>query len=110
MTSIEKAYNEWLANDKKTMQIGKDKYYRIVYSELFELGVMDRVFLCVVLSPDMPKGKNFEDENGNHFTFDGFHFIRFIGEIPEWYLRSGQCSLKWQETKEIGEYLKVIDY
>ena len=53
----------------------------------------------------LPSGKNFEDENGNHFTFDGFHFVKFIGEVPEWYLKSGLCSLKWVETKEIGEYL-----
>lgn len=109
MTIVEKAYEEWQRSDKKTIQIGNDKYYRIVHSELFKLSAMNRELLCVVLSPDMPSGKNFEDENGNHFTFDGFHFIRFIGEIPEWYLKSGQCSLKWHETKEIGEYLKVLD-
>lgn len=109
MTIVEKAYEEWQHCDKKTIQIGNDKYYRIVYSELFKLSTMDREFLCVVLSPDMPIGKNFEDENGNHFTFDGFHFIKFIRKVPQWYLKFGQCSLKWVETKEIGEYLKVLN-
>ncbi|MEE0867015.1 MAG: hypothetical protein UIL37_01775 [Clostridia bacterium] len=48
MTIVEKAYEEWQHSDKQTMQIGNDKYYRIVYSELFKLSTMDRELLCVL--------------------------------------------------------------
>ena len=109
MSEMERIYEEWLRRSDRTIEIDGNTYYRIVYSECFNLYSRGKEVLCVILSPDMPRGKIFEDENGNHFIFDGYHHIRFIDEIPEWYLKSGQCSLKWQETKVIGKYLKVIE-
>ena len=106
---IEKAYEEWLSRIDKTIKIDSCIYYRIIHSALFNFTAIDKEVLCVVLSPDMPKGKKFEDENGHHFTFDGYHHIKFANDIPEWYLKSGQCSLKWEETKEIGKYLKILE-
>ena len=51
----------------------------------------------------------YEDENGNHFSFTGFHFASFAGKIPDWYLKCGLCSMEWQETKNIGKYLTIIE-
>lgn len=108
MTEIEKIYEEWLNRKDKTIEIDGHLYYRIVHSECFKLSAIKKEILCVVLSPDMPSGKMFEDENGNHFIFGEYHHIRFIDKVPERYFKSGQCSLNWEETKEIGKYLKVI--
>lgn len=107
MTVIESAYEEWLNCKDKVVEINGELYFRIIHSEYFKLSIKE--ILCVVLSPNMSSGKYFVDENGNHFTFEGYNHIRFIDEIPKWYLQSGQCSLKWHETKEIGKYLKVIE-
>ncbi len=109
MSIVNNAYKEWLNRNDRIIEKDNYTYYRIVWSECFKFSFKEEESLFAVLSPDMPKGKYFEDENGNHFKFDGFHFIRFIGEIPEWYLKAGECSLKWVETKEIGKYLRVIE-
>ena len=109
MSTVNNAYKEWLTRTDKIIEKDNYTYYRIVWSECYKCSFKDNETLFAVLSPDMLKGKYFEDENGNHFKFDGFHFIRFIDEIPEWYFKAGQCSLEWVETKEIGKYLRVIE-
>ena len=111
MSPIEKAYQDFKNSKNQTKIINGKLYYQIIWSDYIDLKGREQGILSVVPSPDMPKNKEFvyKDENGNHFTFGGFHFIRFLGEIPEWYLKCGECSMKWQETKDIGNYLTILE-
>lgn len=109
MSEVTKAYEAWKLRNDKVIDVDGKLFYRIIWSDSFKLSGYDKEILCAVISPDMPKGKDYEDENGNHFTFKGFNHIRFIDEIPDWYLEAGECCLEWHETKDIGNYLKVID-
>ena len=111
MSPVEKAYQEYKLRNDKTKIIDGKLYYRIVMSEFFNLTGYENGYLLVVPSPDMPQEKNaiYQDENGNHFTFGGHNHIRFSGEIPEWYLECGECNMKWQETKNIGKYLSIVE-
>ena len=111
MSTVEKAYQEYKQRTDRTKIINGKLYYRIVLSEFFNLTGYENGYLLVIPSPDMPQEHNavYQDENGNHFTFGGRNHIRFAGEIPEWYLECGECNMKWQETKEIGKYLTIIE-
>ena len=68
-------------------------------------------YLLVIPSPDMPQKNNtvYQDENGNHFTFVGCNHIHFSGKLPEWFLECGLYNMKWHETKDLGEYLTLIE-
>ena len=111
MSPIERAYQKFKQRNDKTKVINGKIYYRIVWSDYFNLTGRDRGLLSVVPSPDMPKKADavYQDENGNHFSFGGMHHIRFISEIPKWYFECGECSMEWQETKNIGKYLMIIE-
>lgn len=111
MSLVEKAYEEFKKSKEQTKTIDGKIYYRIVWSDYLEITGRERGILSIVPSPDMPKhvGSVYIDENGNHFTFGGFHFLRFTGDIPEWYFKCGECNLEWKETKNIGKYLRMDD-
>lgn len=111
MSPVEKAYQEYKLRNDKTRIIDGKLYYRIVLSEFFNLTGYENGYLLVVPSPDMPQEKSavYQDENGNHFRLGGRNHICFAGEIPEWYLECGECNMKWQETKNIGKYLSIVE-
>lgn len=112
MSHVEKAYQEFLKRNDKTKVIDGKTYYRIVCSNFFQYNNKKTGYLSVVPSPDMKKQTDvvYQDEKGNHFIFKGFQFIRFVGgKIPKWYFECGVCSMEWQETKNIGQYLTIIE-
>ncbi len=111
MSPVEKAYQEYKQRSDKTKIINGKLYYRIVLSEFFNLTGLENGYLLVIPSPDMPQEISavYQDENGNHFTFGGRNHFRFSGERPEWYLECGEWNMKWQETKNIGKYLTIVE-
>lgn len=70
MTEIEKAFEEWKKRDDNTIEIDGKTYHRIIWSEVVNFSFLPREIVCAVLDPHMPSGREFQDENGNHFTFD----------------------------------------
>lgn len=110
MTETEKIYEEYKKRNDKIIYIENKKYYRIVFSTILKIECVGLEILSIIPCPDMPISSDYlyEDERGNHFTFEGYHSIRFAGKIPEWYLQAGECGLKWKETNEIGEYLTIV--
>ncbi len=111
MSLIEKAYEKFKNSKDQTKVINEKLYFQIIWSDYINVNGRERGILSIVPSPDMPKEKDavYQDENGNHFIFMGYHFASFAGEIPEWYLKCGVCSMEWQETKNIGNYLTIIE-
>lgn len=111
MSPVEKAFQEYKQRNDKTKIINGKIYYRIVLSEFFNLTGFENGYLLVVPSPDMPQenGAIYQDENGNHFMLGGRNHIRFAEEMPEWYLECGECTMKWEETKNIGKYLTIVE-
>lgn len=111
MSPVEEAYQEYKQRTDRTKMINGKLYYRIVLSDFFNLTGLENGYLLVIPSPDMPQKKDavYQDEKGNHFTFCGHNHIRFAGEIPEWYLECGEYNMKWQETKDIGKYLTMVE-
>ena len=110
MTGAERIYEEYQKKNDKIIHIENKKYYRIVRSEIIGFESLGLEILSIIPCPDMPVSKDYiyEDENGNHFTFENYHHYNFIGDIPNWYLQAGECTVAWRETKEIGEYLTII--
>ena len=110
MSPVEKAYEEYKQRNDKTKRMDGRLYYRIVSSAVFELTGFEEGCLLVIPSPEMPQKKNavYQDENGNHFVLGGRTHIRFSGQIPRWYFECGECHMKWQETKDIGNYLTMV--
>ena len=111
MTAVKIAYQDFKNSKQQTRIINGKLYFRIIWSDYLEIKGRDRGVLSIAPSPDMPKSKDvvYQDENGNHFVFGGFHFLRFNGDIPKWYFNCGECSMEWQEAKDIGKYLTVIE-
>ena len=111
MSLVEKAYEKFKNSKEQTKVINEKLYFQIIWSDYIDITGRKQGILSIVPSPDMPKLKNaiYQDENGNHFSFTGFHFANFAGKIPDWYLKCGLCSMEWQETKNIGKYLTIIE-
>ena len=106
----EKLYDEYMQRDDLVIERNGKQYYRIAWSYLIKLHTAKKEILAICPHPDMPRGEEYlyEDENGHHFTFGGFHHYNFIQTAPKWYMRSGECGLEWQETKEVGQYLTAF--
>lgn len=110
MTDRDKLYEEYLHRDDLIVEKDGKTYYRIAWSYLIKLNAAKKEILAICPCPDMPRGEEYlyEDENGNHFVFGGYHHYNFIKVAPKWYMRSGECGMEWKETKEIGQYLTVL--
>lgn len=111
MSLVEKAYENFKNSKDQTKVINEKLYFQIIWFDHINITGREQEILSIVPSPYMPKLKNviYQDENGNHFSFTGFHFVSFDGMIPDWYLECGLCNMKWQETKNIGKYLTIIE-
>lgn len=110
MSEITKAFEEWQKRDDKIIEIAGETYYRIIWKESLRIEKIGREILFAVLHPDISfKQYKFADENGNHFEYNGHIHIRFAGEIPPWHPFPGECILKWEETYEIGDYIRVVE-
>lgn len=107
MAEVEKAFEEWLLRDDKIIEIDGKTYYRIIRSDVFKLSCYENSVIGVVCSETMPGGRIFQDENGNHFEF--FGFLTVLHDVRQKIAGAMAFTLKWHETKEIGEYLTVCE-
>lgn len=68
----------------------------------------NRQYLFVkIANCNLKAGDICEDNLGNIFTVKSRVHYKFIGEIPEWYLKTPQYYLEG-ETDNIGDYLIKI--
>ena len=110
MQDNETLYKEFLQRDDLIVDMDGKRYYRLAWSSLIRLSFLKKDILAVCPHPELPNGKEYlyEDENGHHFIFRELHHYSFQNAIPEWFLRSGEWDMEWQETEEIGEYLTAL--
>lgn len=109
MSDITRAFEEWKKRDDKIIELDGERYYRIIWKSCLKIEEIGREVIFAVLHPDISfKQYKFVDENGHHFTYKGHIHIRFGGEIPSWHPVPGECHLEWEETPNIGDYIKVI--
>ena len=104
MSEMGKIYEEWLKRSDRTIDIDGNTYYRIVHSECFNLFAGEKEVLCVVLSPDMPTGKFFEDENGK--TIDNVSSQYGLAIIRK--DENGKMNLNLETVK--GEILSISQF
>ena len=112
MAHIDITYHKFKQRNDKIKIIDGKQFYRIVYSDFINIKGREKGILSVIPSPDMPKKYNetYVDEKGNHFINKGSPHLRFVGgKRPEWYIKCGVCTLDWQETKNIGKYLSLVE-
>lgn len=105
MSEVEKTFEEWKQREDKVVEIDGKTYYRIIWSDVFKLSCFEKPVIGVVCGETMPGGRIFQDENGNHFEF--FGFLTVLHDVRQKIVGAMAFTLKWHETKEIGEYLTV---
>ena len=106
---IEIEYEKYLCADDKIIEINGEKYYKVVYVDRFTLSKIGPI-ISIVLPYCMfsHSSKYIENERGEMFKLYGPEMIRFIKEVPDWYLECGSYMIKENEydytLDDIGQY------
>lgn len=108
---MERKYNEYLNSSDRTKVIDGVTYYKAVNVDVFTIRNEKCYSIC--LANDMfgrEPIKSIKDEYGNILQLGSPAFFRFIGDIPEWYMRCGVFLIKCSEIKgTIGKFFTVVE-
>ena len=108
-SKMELLFEEYLKRDDLIKIIDGKEYYRIVCKEIFP--ARDEI-VAVTLHPTLSRlfctDYKVIDENGNIFFLGLPIFFRFIGDIPDWYLKTTTVPVEGvHSTDNIGDYFAL---
>ena len=106
-SQMELKYEKYLESTSKTMIIDSVTYYRAVNVET--LSVRGKSTVCITIPHEYLKGETtltLKNEYGYIFRKGNAVFVRFNGEIPEWYFRCVTFAFEGSDCppEETGEY------
>lgn len=101
-------YIRWQNDDNSVIIINGINYYRalqIVKFPYYKNGII--IALSRVMN--LKIGDIIVDENGNEYEIKCFEMIRFVSDIPDWYMKISFAVVTYNSEK-IGEYFakKII--
>lgn len=115
-SEMEFIYEKYLKRDDRSKVINGNQFYRIVYAHHFDTPKLQDYLEMIIPWEYIKSIKADEvvtadtiwiDENGNRFQVLSSAFMRFSGDIPEWYLQCGVFSVRWIDTPAIGNYIGI---
>lgn len=105
---LKNLYNEYLTRNDTEIYIDGKRYVRLLHTESFLTANREFLIAYIPSTLNCRSGDTIQDENGNKFMLEASIHMRFSGNISEWYLNMSPWSLKWENSKEIGNYVTVI--
>ena len=108
---MERKYNEYLNSSDRTKIIDGMTYYKAVNIDVLTIGDEKCYEICLDYEMFGRKPIKFvKDEYGNVLRLSPPAFFRFIGDIPEWYMKCGVFLIKRSEIKgTIGKFFTVVE-
>jgi len=101
-------YERYCADPERIRSIDGQTYFRVMEWQLFRIRDQERLLVLSEVAHQVRIGDRVQDEDRRIFQVESFAMIRFLSEIPDWYLKMGPLVLTG-ETNQIGRYLAPVN-